>query len=133
MVGRVRRVRSPARKAPSNPAGSSLDGACVRLLPDFSSTRSKLASAVSARRGAASTSQGHPRTIFRRALERGNLVLAEVTAREIGRVTIAEALELTALVARKPPHRYGRFAARWLCLYLEDGAAVSRRATDTDL
>jgi hypothetical protein len=43
-----------------------------------------------------------------------------VTAREIGRVTIAEALELTALVARKEPHRYGRFAARWLCLYLEE-------------
>ena len=47
-------------------------------------------------------------------------MLAEVTAREIGRVTIAEALELTALVARKQPHRYGRFAARWLCLYLEE-------------
>jgi hypothetical protein len=45
-------------------------------------------------------------------------MLAEVTAREIGRVTIAEALELTALVARKQPHRYGRFAARWVCLYL---------------
>jgi hypothetical protein len=30
-----------------------------------------------------------------------------VTAREIGRVTIAEALELTALVARKQPERYG--------------------------
>jgi hypothetical protein len=43
-----------------------------------------------------------------------------VTAREIGRVTIAEALELTALVARKQPRRYGRFAARWLCLYLEE-------------
>jgi len=43
-----------------------------------------------------------------------------VTAREIGRVTIAEALELTAPVARKQPHRYGRFAARWLCLYLEE-------------
>ena len=57
-------------------------------------------------RGAASTSQGHPRTIFRRALEHDNLVLAEVTAREIGRLTIAEALELTALVARKQPHRY---------------------------
>jgi hypothetical protein len=37
-----------------------------------------------------------------------------VTAREIGRVTIAEALELTALVARKQPERFGRFAARWL-------------------
>jgi hypothetical protein len=43
-----------------------------------------------------------------------------VTAREIGRVTIAEALELTALVARKQPDRYGRFAARWLCLYLQE-------------
>jgi hypothetical protein len=35
-------------------------------------------------------------------------------------VTIAEALELTALVARKQPARYGRFAARWLCLWLEE-------------
>jgi hypothetical protein len=35
-------------------------------------------------------------------------------------VTIAEALELTALVARKQPERYGRFAARWLCLWLEE-------------
>jgi len=43
---------------------------------------------------------------------RGNLVLAEVTAREIGRVTIAEVLELTVLVARKQPHRYVRFPAR---------------------
>jgi hypothetical protein len=47
-------------------------------------------------------------------------VLAKVTAREIGRVTIPEALELTALVARKQPDRYGRFAARWLCLWLEE-------------
>ena len=35
-------------------------------------------------------------------------------------MTIAEALELTALVARKQPDRYSRFAARWLCLYLEE-------------
>ena len=47
-------------------------------------------------------------------------MLAEVTARAIGRVTIAEALELTALVARKQPQRYGRFGVRWLCLYLEE-------------
>jgi hypothetical protein len=48
-----------------------------------------------------------------------------VTGREIGRVTIAEALELTALVARKQPDRYGRFAARWLCLYLEEHAKAT--------
>ena len=47
-------------------------------------------------------------------------MLAEVTAREVGRVTMAEALELTALVARKQPHRYDRFAGRWLCLWLEE-------------
>ena len=41
-----------------------------------------------------------------------------MTAREIGRVTIAEALELTPLVARKQPQRYGRFAARWLRVHL---------------
>jgi hypothetical protein len=72
----------------------------------------------------------HPRTIFRRALEHDNLVLAEVTAREIGRVTIAEALGLTALAARKQPERYGRFAARWLCLYLEERSnATTRRCS----
>jgi hypothetical protein len=78
--------------------------------------------------GLASTSQGHPRTIFRRAIEHNNLVLADVTAREIGRVTIAEALELTTLFARKPPERYGRFAARWLCLYLEGAREGDARA-----
>jgi hypothetical protein len=52
-----------------------------------------------------------------------------VTAREIGRVMIAEALELTALVARKQPDRYGRFAARWLFVYLEE----HEKATIEDL
>jgi hypothetical protein len=47
-------------------------------------------------------------------------VLAEVTARKIGRVTVAEALELTALVARKQPHRFGRFDARRVGLWLEE-------------
>jgi hypothetical protein len=35
-------------------------------------------------------------------------------------MTIDEALELTALIARKEPQRHGRVAARWLCLYLEE-------------
>jgi hypothetical protein len=48
------------------------------------------------------TSQGHPRTIFRRALEHDNLVLAEVNVREIGRVTIAEVLpSKNPLLARR--------------------------------
>jgi hypothetical protein len=47
-------------------------------------------------------------------------VLAEVTAREIGRVTIAEALEMTALVARKTASPLRPLRRRWLCLYLEE-------------
>jgi hypothetical protein len=34
------------------------------------------------------TSDGYPRPIFKRAIERGNLVVAEVPAREIGRLTL---------------------------------------------
>jgi hypothetical protein len=54
-------------------------------------------------------------------------VLAEMTAREIGRVTITEALELTALVARKQPEGHGRFAARWVYLWLEEHEGDGRR------
>jgi hypothetical protein len=66
------------------------------------------------------TSQGHARTVFRRALERGNLMVAEATAKEIGRVSLAEALELTLLIARKDRRRHPRVAARWLRRYLEE-------------
>src|SRR5689334_2034600 len=106
-------ISSPLRRVPwgrratgiSRPGSRSARAAASRGVGEL--FREKRA----ARRGAASTSQGHPRIILRRALEHDNLVLAEVTAREIGRLTI-KALDLTALVARKQPERYGRFAAR---------------------
>jgi hypothetical protein len=49
------------------------------------------------------TSQGHPRTVFRRPLERGNLVAAELSAREVGDFDLREALELAALSALDDP------------------------------
>jgi hypothetical protein len=66
------------------------------------------------------TSQGHPRAVFRRALERGNVVVAEVTARELGRLDLSESLELTALVALRNRERGGRFAVRWLKRWLDE-------------
>ena len=39
---------------------------------------------------------------------------------EIGRIRLAEALELTVLIARKEPRRQPRVAARWLLRYLEE-------------
>ena len=78
--------------------------------------------------GAAATSQGHPRTVFRRALERGNLLVAEVTAREIGPLDLGESLELTALVALRNRARGGRFAVRLLERWLEEAAPAIEEA-----
>jgi len=66
------------------------------------------------------TSQGQPRSVFKRALQRENLLVAEATAREIGHVSLLEALDLTALIARKAPRRHPRVAARWLLRYLKE-------------
>jgi len=66
------------------------------------------------------TAQGHPRAIFERAIERGNLLVAETVLRaEIPRPTLLDLLELTALIAQKDPRRHGRAAARWLLRWLE--------------
>jgi hypothetical protein len=71
------------------------------------------------------TAQGHPRAIFSRAIERGNLVAAEASAREIGSLTLEEALRLLFLYAEKEPIKYERAALRWLARYVTDGEAVS--------
>lgn len=45
--------------------------------------------------------------------------MAELTAREIGVVSLEDALQLTALVAEKAPDRLERFTTRWLHRYVE--------------
>jgi hypothetical protein len=57
---------------------------------------------------------GHARAAFRRAIERGNLVVAEIEAREVGQLDLGEALELTALVALRDRERGRRYAERLL-------------------
>jgi hypothetical protein len=78
-----------------------------------------------------STSQGHSLSIFRRAIERGNLTIAEATARELLRISLTDALELTILIARKDPRRHPRVAAHWLLRYLESSNAGRRRASSS--
>jgi hypothetical protein len=65
------------------------------------------------------TAQGHPRAIFKRAVERGNLVAAEVAARELSHLALDEALRLLFLYADE------RAALRWLARYVIEGRAVS--------
>lgn len=53
-------------------------------------------------------------------IERGNLAVAETVLRaEIPRPTLADLLELTALIAQKDGGRRGRVTARWLQRWLE--------------
>jgi hypothetical protein len=66
------------------------------------------------------TAQGSARSIFKRAIENGSLLVAETTARELGRISLDEALALTALVAEREPARRSRFAVRWLRRLLEE-------------
>jgi hypothetical protein len=46
-------------------------------------------------------------------------------ARELGRLTLGEALALTALIARKEPQRLARVGAHWLRRYLEEHPAAT--------
>lgn len=64
--------------------------------------------------------------LFRRALERGNLLVAETTLRAICRPATEELLLLTALICRKQPERGKRVAARFLERWLE-------RSVDTEI
>ena len=50
--------------------------------------------------------------------------MAEITAREMGRLSLEEALELTALIAFKDPRRHGRAGARWLRRFLDEKDAA---------
>lgn len=80
---------------------------------------------VRPRRGAASTSQGRPHSIFKRAIQHRNVVAAVAAARDLPQLSLLDALDLTMLVARKDPARHPRTAARWLLRYLEEHPRAS--------
>jgi hypothetical protein len=71
------------------------------------------------------TASGHPRSIFKRAIERRNLAVAETVVRELGVVTLSEALDLTALVVERAPGRASRYALRWLRRLLEEDETLT--------
>jgi hypothetical protein len=63
------------------------------------------------------TADGSPLTRFRRAIERRNLWGAEDAARELGRLSLDDALQLVRLYADRESPKYERAALRWLERY----------------
>jgi hypothetical protein len=70
---------------------------------------------------------------FRRALDRENVTEALSAASELGFVGLAEALELTLLLADKEPAKYDRAAARWHVRFLEEVPNVDLRESQAVL
>jgi hypothetical protein len=71
------------------------------------------------------TAQGHPRAIFQRAIDHGNLMGAEMAARAMGRVSLQESLALTVLAVEKAPGKRNAFTTRWLRRLLEEDANIT--------
>jgi hypothetical protein len=57
-----------------------------------------------------------------RCIANGNLRGAEMAARELGRLSLDDALSLCVLLAKQDPARFERAAARWLARLLEERA-----------
>lgn len=76
------------------------------------------------------TSKGSAHGRFSRAVRRRQLLAAETAARELGRLSLEDALELTLLMARHGDRRHRPAAVRWLGRYiLERGPSLPRVAS----
>lgn len=72
------------------------------------------------------TAQPHPGVRLRRALDQGNVFLAEVAARELGRLSLQDSLDLVVLYAQAGDPKFERAAARWLSRLLEEKTLSTR-------
>jgi hypothetical protein len=70
------------------------------------------------------TSQGHPYAVFRRPIERRNLVAAWAAASELQTLSLPDALALCLLVLDREPARFPRFALRWQARLCAETATV---------
>jgi hypothetical protein len=66
------------------------------------------------------TSQGTAHGRFQRAIQRGHVQAAEMAAREMGRLSLADALSSCELLANVDPARYERAALRWLQRFIDE-------------
>lgn len=66
------------------------------------------------------TAQPHPSIRLRRAIDQGNVFLAEIAARDMGRLSLQDSLSLVVLYARCGDPKFERASARWLSRVIEE-------------
>jgi hypothetical protein len=66
------------------------------------------------------TPQGTAHDRFQRAIHRRHVQAAEMAAREMGGLSLADALLLCELLAKTDPARYERAALRWLQRFIDE-------------
>jgi hypothetical protein len=66
------------------------------------------------------TSQGTPHGRFQRAIASRDVLNAETAAREMGALSLSDALSLCELLAATDPKRYERAALRWLRRFIDE-------------
>jgi hypothetical protein len=74
------------------------------------------------------TSQGTAAGRFQRAIQRGHLLAAETAARELGSLSLSEALALTLLYEREGDPRFERAFRRWVSRVRRDKALGHRES-----
>ena len=70
------------------------------------------------------TSQGTAHGRFQRAIHRRHVQAAEMAAREMGGLSLADALDLTLLIREADRRRYERAAVRWLERFIQERGAT---------
>jgi hypothetical protein len=73
------------------------------------------------------TSQGTAHGRFQRAIHRRHVQAAEMAAREMGGLSLADALLLCELLANVDPARYERAALRWMQRFIDERLRRSPR------
>ncbi len=69
--------------------------------------------------------------VFQHAIERRNLLSAEAAARELGRLSLADALDFLLLLSEKDPARFDPAAARWHARFILEARRL--RLADSQL
>src|SRR2546423_11895234 len=70
------------------------------------------------------TSKGTAHGRFQRAIQRRHLFHAELAARELGQLSLTDALALCLLIAEREPARWPRAAARWHARFVLEARGI---------